>query len=387
MGRLASTLGLGTGIRSAHPTSNRTHMTDTAVDEFAHRRHEYVRFTSKLELLLRDLLAAEKIDFHLLESRTKEVTSFRDKVARTSKAYRDPLSEVTDLCGLRVIAYYQDQVDAIGRLISAEFLVDDENSLIHAASGAEFGYKSSHFVVRLKQDRGALREWQGLAAFVAEIQVRTVLQHAWAAISHKLQYKREEDIPQLLRRKLFRLSALFEIADDEFVSLRDESSAVKKEIVDQLIGGNRKLALDAVSLGQLLATSPGVAEICAYAAEAGFNFDPADLDPDDDDGEDDRISDLLKLANIAGLQTVEDFDAMLDDALEWSKDYLLAQYQANSNISPGNWYVTPPFICELLLLHAHRSSIRLGHLLVSGYSRESGKRIYGVAQSFKRAEA
>lgn len=362
-------------------------MIDTAVEEFAHRRNEYVRFTSKLEVLIRELLAAEKIDIHLLESRTKDVTSFRDKVARTSKAYRDPLAEVTDLCGLRVIAYYQDQVDAIGRLIAAEFLVDEENSLIHSASGAEFGYKSSHFVIRLKQDRGVLREWHGLSAFTAEIQVRTVLQHAWAAISHKLQYKREEDVPQLLKRKLFRLSALFEIADDEFVSLRDESTAVKKEIVGQLTGGNRKLPLDAISLGQLLSTSPTVAEICANAAEAGFNFDPPDYDPEDDDGDDDRISDLLKLANIAGLQTVEDFDAMLADALGWSGDYLLAQYQANERLTPGNWHVTPPFICELLLLHAHANSIRLGHLLVSGYAHEPGKRIYGVAQSFKRTES
>lgn len=361
-------------------------MIDEAIEQFSQRRHEYLRFTSKLEILLRDLLAAEKIDFHLLEARTKDVASFRDKISRTSKAYRDPLSEVTDLCGLRVIAYYQDHVEAIGRLIAAEFQVDDENSLVHSATGSEFGYKSSHFVVRLKPERSALREWQGLSEIAAEIQVRTVLQHAWAAISHKLQYKREEDVPQVLKRKLFRLSALFEVADDEFVSLRDASSIVKREIVDQLAGGNRKLPLDSVSLRQLLATSPAVAEICAYAAEAGFNFDPPEFD-DDHDSDDDRLSDLLKLAKVAGLETVEDFDDMLADGLRWSKAYLTAQYEANEKLAPGNWHVTPPFICELILLHAFASVIRLGHLLISGYAREPGSRIYNVAQSFKRGEA
>lgn len=153
-------------------------MIDPAIEKFEQQRHEYLRFTSKLEVLVRDLLAAEKIDVHLLESRTKDVASFRDKVAKTSKTYRDPLTEITDLCGLRVIAYYQDQVDAIEKLIATEFLVDSENSIIHSTSGAEFGYKSSHFVVRLKQDRGGLREWHGLSAFTAEIQVRTVLQQA-----------------------------------------------------------------------------------------------------------------------------------------------------------------------------------------------------------------
>ncbi|MBQ0933676.1 GTP pyrophosphokinase [Ideonella alba] len=361
-------------------------MIDDAVEQFAQRRHEYVRFTSKLEALVRELLAAEKIEHHLLESRTKEVANFRSKVARTSKTYRDPLAEITDLSGIRIIAYYQDQVDAIGRLIASEFVIDEENSLVHAASGAEFGYKSSHFVVRLSQGRAGLREWQGLSTLTAEIQVRTVLQHAWAAISHKLQYKREEDVPQLLKRKLFRLSALFELADDEFVSLRDASGIVKQEIVEQFASGNRQLPLDAVSLGQLLATSPTVAEICANAAEAGFNFEPPDYDDDESD-DDDRMSDLLKLAGIAGLRTVEEFDALLADALGWSKQYLEAQYSANSGIPEGNWHVTPPFICELLLLHARAASIRLGHLLVSGYAHEPAKRIYGVAQSFKRTEA
>lgn len=361
-------------------------MIESAVEQFTQRRQEYLRFTLKLDMLVRDLLAAEKIEFHLLESRTKDVTSFRDKVARTSKAYRDPLSEVTDLCGLRVIAYYQDQVDAIGKLIATEFLVDNENSLVHSASGAEFGYKSSHFIIRLKQDRGGLREWYGLSGFTAEIQVRTVLQHAWAAISHKLQYKREEDVPQILKRKLFRLSALFEIADDEFVSLRNETNIVKKDIIEQLIGGNRKLLLDAVSLAEFLDTSPIVAEICVDATEAGFNFEPPDFDSADYDDKSDRTSDLLRLANVAGFQTVEEFDGMLADALVWSKGYLHAQYQANKRLTPGNWHVTPHFICELLLLHARSSSIRLGDLLLSGYSHESGQRIYGVAQSFKRAE-
>lgn len=357
-------------------------MIDQAIEQFSLRRPEYIRFTSKMEILLCDLLAVEKLDFHLLEARTKDVASFRDKIARTSKAYVDPLSEVTDLCGLRVIAYYQDHVDAIGRLIAAEFHVDDDHSLVHSSSGPEFGYKSSHFVVRLRTDRSALREWQGLSEFSAEIQVRTVLQHAWAAISHKLQYKREEDVPQVLKRKLFRLSALFEVADDEFVSLRSASSIVTREIVDQLAGGNRKLSLDSVSLRQLLATSPTVAEICAYAEEAGFNFESPDFD-DDEVGDDDRLSDLLKLAKVAGLDTVEDFDVMLADGLGWSKDYLTAQYEANKALAPGNWHVTPPFICELILLHAFVSVIRLGHLLVSGYGSDSGRRIYNVAQFFK----
>jgi putative GTP pyrophosphokinase len=55
----------------------------------------------------------------------------------------------------------------------------------------------------------------------AEIQVRTALQHAWSAVHHKLEYKSSTEAPPELRRRLFRLSALFELADEQFSELRD----------------------------------------------------------------------------------------------------------------------------------------------------------------------
>jgi trimethylamine:corrinoid methyltransferase-like protein len=60
----------------------------------------------------------------------------------------------------------------------------------------------------------------------AEVHVRTVLQHAWAAISHSLQYKKEDDVPAALRRRLNRLAALLELADQEFTTLSAEHRAL-----------------------------------------------------------------------------------------------------------------------------------------------------------------
>lgn len=360
-------------------------MTEKHILEYESIRPSLLRFTKKLETLIHDILSEKQITVHLIESRTKDVSSFRNKISRENKSYEDPIREITDLCGIRVIAYYEDQVKQIEDLIRAEFSIDEENSLIHTRNGAEFGYKSSHFIIKINNKRSDLVEWNFSSNLTAEIQVRTVLQHAWAAISHKLQYKLEADVPNALKRKLFRLSALFELADDEFISLRDASHAVKEDIVNQLTEGNRKIPLDAYSLNELLETSAVMTEISADAADAGFNFDVPEYDPEYPSDDSERISDLLRLANIAGLKTVEDFDSMLNNAVEWSREYLLAQYKANKNISPGNWFVTNSFICELILLHAYHNSIRLGHLLVAGYSRESAKRIHEVAQSFKKA--
>ncbi len=358
---------------------------DKPADEFDRIRPEYVRFTLKLDALLRDLLLARKIDFHLLESRTKETHSLRDKFTRSAKAYANPLKDVSDLTGIRVITYYDDDAIAVAKLVEDEFTVDRGNSVVHGATATEFGYKSAHYVIQLNQGRSALLEWQGMTDLKAEIQVRTVLQHAWAAISHKLQYKREEDVPVALKRKLFRLSALFELADDEFVSLRDASGNVTRAIGALVTSGDRRLPLDYVSLSKFIETAPIVAELCAIAAEVGFRFDDVDGRPgdyDDDNNDRDTISDLIQLAPIAEILTIDQFEVMLNSALPWAKDYLDAQFNADQNTTRSGWHVSPAFVCELIVVCAKVRYVRLGHLLRLGYARAIGTRVFDVAKQY-----
>lgn len=358
---------------------------DKPADVFERIRPEYVRFTQKLEVLLRDLLRARGVEVHLVEARTKDTSSLREKLARSAKTYTDPLNEVTDLSGLRVITYYEDDADAVAKLIEAEFAVDRENSIVHSAKAAEFGYKSAHYIVKLSPDRTKLLEWKGLADFKAEVQVRTVLQHAWAAISHKLQYKREEDVPLQLKRKLFRLSALFEIADDEFVSLRDTSSNITNEIRALVSSGDRKLPLDYASLSNLIDSSPVVAELCSLAAEVGFDFDEIEELFDEEIDDQDTVSDLIQLATIAGISTLEQFESMLKSAGPWARPYLGAQYRADGVNQCSKWHVTPPFICVLVLIRAEAAHFRLGHLLRVGFNKEIGTRVFETAKAFRNA--
>lgn len=352
------------------------------VDEFEQLRPQYTRFTTKLDALFRDLLTAKKIEIHLLESRTKDKRSLREKLLKSAKAYKDPLKEVTDLTGLRIITYYQDEADAVAKLIESEFAIDKENSVVHASTAAEFGYKSTHYVISLKSGRASLLEWSGLADFKAEVQVRTVLQHAWAAISHKLQYKREEDVPAVLKRKLFRLSALFELADDEFVSLRNASGEVTRQISELVAGGNRQLPLDYVSLSQLFETSQIIFDLTTIAAKIGFDFDFFE-GPDDEDEVRDTVSDLIQLAPIAGITTIEEFEGQLRASLPWAHDYLATQFNGDRQEGDtGVWFVSPAFVCELILIRAAIDKIKIEDLLRLGYAENIGVRVLGIAGKF-----
>jgi hypothetical protein len=85
------------------------------------------------------------------------------------------------------------------------------------------GYHSVHYVVALGDGRRGLPEYARYDGLLVEIQVRTVLQHAWAEIEHDIQYKARTALPSEIRRRFITLAGLLEIADREFQDIQTES--------------------------------------------------------------------------------------------------------------------------------------------------------------------
>jgi len=153
----------------------------------------------------------------MVTSRTKTVASFAEKILRKDGKYRDPLHDITDLCGARVIVDLLTEVAAIGELIRQNFAVDEENSVdaLSRLQAAEFGYRSVHYIVSFRRDRrpGLPEEYYTTKA---EVQVRTSVQHAWSAVGHDRIYKSPHAIPEIIKRDAARIAAQLEGADDEF---------------------------------------------------------------------------------------------------------------------------------------------------------------------------
>jgi len=223
----------------------------------------YDSCAAKLKSLLLDLLEDAQIDVVALESRAKAPESLERKVEEKRETYENPLLDVTDLIGVRVIAYYLEDVDKICEIIRREFVVDAENSSdkLDGLEPDRFGYRSVHFVMSLNEPRASLAEWAVFEGKKAEIQVRTATQHAWAAVEHKLNYKRASEAPRKLRRKLMRLSALFELADEQFSVVKDELEDVEASYSDEVRGGNLDLPIDTSSLDAFLRANPLVADV------------------------------------------------------------------------------------------------------------------------------
>lgn len=139
----------------------------------------------------------------------------RDK---TPYAIRDHIS---DLIGLRIVCFYEDDIERVKALISEEFDVlgvTDKTAQMEETADA-FGYKGLHLDLRLSEGRRTLKEYAAYAEYPFELQIRTVVQDSWSILDHKIKYKKS--IPNNLKRRINTLAALFELADREFRAIRD----------------------------------------------------------------------------------------------------------------------------------------------------------------------
>jgi ppGpp synthetase/RelA/SpoT-type nucleotidyltranferase len=165
-----------------------------------------------------------------LEGRVKAWSSIAEKSERKARQLTSVI-DLDDLVGVRLILLFQRDVDVIHRLISETFQVLSTEDTASRLTETQFGYQSLHYVVRIPEGWEKVPSFAGLEAFKAEIQLRTLSQHIWAAASHKLQYKHEEGVPIPLRRSIYRVSALLETVDLEFNRvLEDRDAYVAKQV-------------------------------------------------------------------------------------------------------------------------------------------------------------
>lgn len=230
--------------------------------------------SKKIEELVLFLAEKEGLKVHATEARAKTVESFVEKINRPGKVYSNPLKEITDLCGVRVILYYQEDVEQLCDAIRNEFKVDEVNSVnkISELNFDQFGYISNHIICKVNRQRVKLVEWKPYKDFNIEIQVRTVLQHAWASISHTQRYKNEAETPQDISRQLSRVAGLLELADEQFSSLREKTEKLRGKAELSISGNDLSLPIDAISISEFLLNSSVVSKIASYIKPSGFHL-------------------------------------------------------------------------------------------------------------------
>ncbi len=192
------------------------------IDKYREVSSRYLAYAQTLQQVL-EKAARQCAPLAIVQTRPKSIASFAEKAQRKKAKYRDPVNRITDLCGGRVITHTQAEVKSISEFIENHFETDWDNSVdvSQRLKPTEFGYRSVHYVVRLKP---GVFPTTGIDVVIpetifglkAEIQVRTLLEHAWASFSHDKAYKGEFSIPTKWQRELAGLAAMLEEADSAF---------------------------------------------------------------------------------------------------------------------------------------------------------------------------
>jgi len=272
------------------------------IEQFIQIRPLYKKLATKVALILEELLELNNINFHVVNFRAKTVESFSAKIKNPK--YLDPLNNLTDLAGIRIIGYVEDDVKQITRIVENIFDIDPKNSLDKSIElGVDkVGYKSVHYVCTLPESRTCLPEFERFKGLKFEIQIRTILQHSWAEIEHDKNYKFSGELPPEIQRRFKLVAGNLELADREFNQLSKDIDSYSKSIKESTEMGNLDISLNSTALKQFLNTKFEKL-VSSGLVRPDFN------------GTQNESNVLLELRNF-GINTLADLDKHIDKTFE-----------------------------------------------------------------------
>ena len=228
------------------------------VDNFRADPDLYEQIRQQAENIVKQAIRESGIEVTTVESRVKGVGSLMGKLVRKGHLYNSIL-DLTDLVGLRIVTLFGDDVDRVAAFVTNKFEVDWAESTdkrkMHGTNS--FGYNSLHYICRLPL---ALCEAQGkpkMHDVRFEIQMRSTLQHAWAAMEHDIGYKSEIETPPEYKRMFGRLASLLELADEEFSRIRISVADYRRRMEALIREGKlSEVALDGDTFNTYIAQRP-----------------------------------------------------------------------------------------------------------------------------------
>jgi predicted RNase H-like nuclease/ppGpp synthetase/RelA/SpoT-type nucleotidyltranferase len=215
------------GLEPSPRTPKPAAVLDDPVREYALHHPTLVAAGEQFLALVTGILDDAGINYLSVTGRTKTVASYAEKARRTRDGvplYTDPAREITDTIGVRVITYVHSDVAAVADLLHDQVVVHDDRDMgRETAQEGRFGYASRHLLIGLDAAREGHASFELLSGRSAQVQVRTVLQHAWAEFEHDIRYK--GTVPAEHRadfdRRFTLAAGLLELADQEFSTIRD----------------------------------------------------------------------------------------------------------------------------------------------------------------------
>lgn len=216
-----------------------------SLDEYAAMLPHLIAASAAVEGAIRARLRDDALNHHTVQSRVKEPESVRAKLDRLtadgSPKYLRGLEQLDDMIGVRVIMYLEPDIADVATALKAQFhCQEDDDKTSSQRRNGQIGYAGRHLILRVPEHQVPA----GCEAFVGqrfEVQIRTVLQHAWAAFEHDVRYKGGAEASAEVDRAFTMASTLIELADAQFSTINDIVKRRKAEISAALMGSRADL--------------------------------------------------------------------------------------------------------------------------------------------------
>jgi len=203
------------------------------INKYKKQFNNYKLFAEVLEQVL-NKVAKKHAPLAIVQTRPKDIASFAEKCERKKGKHKCPINQFTDLCGGRIIVHTAEEVEAVSKFIEEHFLIDQENTIDvrQRLKPTEFGYRSVHYIISFKKGvfpnkdvnveiPSVLTDDKEFPNRRAEVQVRTILEHAWADMAHELVYKGSFEVPSKWEREFAGVAAMLESADKTFSRIEE----------------------------------------------------------------------------------------------------------------------------------------------------------------------
>ena len=211
--------------------------------------------TDRVVREVKEVLGASYSDYFFKvhpHHRVKDIEGFVEKSSRTGKGYLDPLREITDQVGTRFVVLLHDQSQIVNKAIQAvpewNWIQAKDIEEVRSLDPHHFDYESYHWTVspKVSMEIGGLMITPDTTC---EIQVRTLLQHAYAELAHSTVYKPKTTARPEVKRIIARGAALIETTDGVFQRVADEIQKVSGKL-DELLRGAAAWYASSVEAGQ-----------------------------------------------------------------------------------------------------------------------------------------
>lgn len=229
----------------------------SSVDDYRALRPELEEVTEHLRREVAALFEGSDVVPLFVTARSKSVESFRQKASRTvfsqddaqelELEFPDPVSHLHDLVGVRVIVKLPRDVREAAAVIKRRrgpfYCRSDREKDIGSLESGTYGYSSRHLVLRPRHDEVVdaflARHPRSELPFVFEVQIRTILAHAWSEIEHDIRFKRKDPRAwsPALDRQFTASAAMLESVEGVFTDIDERHALIRSYWDAQGVGG------------------------------------------------------------------------------------------------------------------------------------------------------